>query len=146
MTYRPARTPEVEKIRRVSLANEPVAPLSWPVEACFIAADTASRAHTTRYQGRRLAARGIPPLEHDPLVGDVAVVGEVDPAGATVSEKPDDVVPPRDELSSLKHTQRVAQWPTSARLKSGGLIDTQKAPRGSPDAELHIGTCAPRRA
>jgi hypothetical protein len=60
MTYRPARTPEVQEIRRVWLANEPVAPLSWPVEVCFVAADTAYRAYTARYQGWRRAARGIP--------------------------------------------------------------------------------------
>jgi hypothetical protein len=41
-------------------AMEPAAPLSWPVEACFIAADTVFRAYMTRYRGWSLAARAFP--------------------------------------------------------------------------------------
>jgi hypothetical protein len=41
-------------------AMEPAEPLSWPVEACFIAADTVFGAYVARYQGCSLAARALP--------------------------------------------------------------------------------------
>ncbi len=51
VTYRAAEPPDDQDMRQAWLETEPGAPLSWPVQACFIAADTALRAYTERYGG-----------------------------------------------------------------------------------------------
>jgi hypothetical protein len=46
-------------MRELWRATEPQAPLSWPVQACLMATDTAFRAYTARYQLRNLV-RALP--------------------------------------------------------------------------------------
>jgi hypothetical protein len=58
--YRPPTPPDDDEMRQVWLRLEPLAPLSWPIEACFIAADTALRAYGLRYRGWRMLARVVP--------------------------------------------------------------------------------------
>jgi hypothetical protein len=58
--YRPAVALEDDDPSRLWLAREPTAPLAWPVEACFIAAETASQAYLRRYSGWRMLARALP--------------------------------------------------------------------------------------
>jgi hypothetical protein len=41
-------------MRELWRATEPQAPLSWPVQACFIATETVCQAYTTGYQQRGL--------------------------------------------------------------------------------------------
>jgi hypothetical protein len=54
MTYRPAQPPENEAVPGIWGEMEPQAPLSWPVQACLIATDTACQAYTNRSQHRSL--------------------------------------------------------------------------------------------
>jgi hypothetical protein len=53
--YRPAaQPPEDDEMREPWLATEPQAPLSWPIQACLMATDTAFQAYTARYEKRSL--------------------------------------------------------------------------------------------
>jgi hypothetical protein len=89
----------------------------------------------------RVAVAGVEqPLEHHPAVGDVAILGQVDPAHATVGETADDLVLAGDDVARAKlrvERERSPALAAEARGAAGRAVAT------APDRLIAAGAEAP---